>query len=295
MLSIIICSVNEQLLINLKDNIKKTIAVEYELLVWDNAKKQSSLCQVYNEMAGKAQYPYLCFCHEDIKFETKNWGKILQSIFEKDNSIGLIGVAGSKYKSSTYSGWYTGIAELDCYKILHEVNGVEELLISSVASNSCAQQVVCIDGVFMVCKKTVWQNHRFNESVLQGFHFYDIDFSLRIAKGNKVVVTNNILIRHITKGGDYGDRWIESAFQFHKSMKDIMPFPYQMQHAKLEDKIAKNWLDRLKVENISMKNKIKWIRLQQLHLNIFLWYPILKFLFYKPFGMKSVHNFFKRF
>ncbi len=67
MISIIICSVNQNYLKDVAENISNSIGVEYELLVWDNREAKKGLCEVYNMMAAKARYDYLCFLHEDIK------------------------------------------------------------------------------------------------------------------------------------------------------------------------------------------------------------------------------------
>jgi len=77
MISIIICSVNTAFLEQVNKNITATIGVPYELLAWDNRDAKKGICEVYNWMASKAQYAYLCFVHEDILFETENWGQHL--------------------------------------------------------------------------------------------------------------------------------------------------------------------------------------------------------------------------
>ena len=41
------------------------------------------------------------------------------------------------------------------------------------------EEVVCLDGVFICSRKEVWQQSKFNDADLKGFHFYDIDFSLK--------------------------------------------------------------------------------------------------------------------
>ena len=294
MLSIIICSIHQHLLDGVKKSIANTVGVEYELLIWNNKEEQLGLCAVYNKMATQAKYPYLCFCHEDILFETENWGYLLKQLFENNSSVGLVGIAGSTYKSGNYSGWFTGIEDLDYFKIIHEVKGVEIELISPPKYSFAQKKVACIDGVFMACSKTVWQTFKFNEKLLQGFHFYDIDFSLRVALAMDVIVTDKILLRHITKGGDYGDRWVEAAFLFHEASKEALPFAIDTAHSySIDLKIAANWMDRLKSEKISFRNRLKWIRSQGLHKRTPLIYTITKFLLYEPLGLQKVHRLFK--
>lgn len=294
MLSIVVCSVNEELLAQLKESIAATIGIEYELLVWDNRRENLGLCEVYNRMAAHARFPFICFCHEDIVFQTPDWGPILLNLFEADEQVALIGIAGGKYKSTFLSGWYTGVGQLDYYNIIHETNSKREVLYRPEKWEATEQQVVCIDGVFMTCRRAIWSEVRFNEPILKGFHFYDIDFSLRIAQAYKVVVTNKINLLHITQGGDYGDKWVNEAFVFHQQMSALLPSSIQPVDIRNIDLIiARNWLNRLMNEPVSWSNKIKWIIAQGLYKHIYLSYAIVKFLLYRPFGLKAIHRLLK--
>lgn len=295
MLSVIICSVNEKLLSAIKNNIASTIGIEYELLIWNNKEKDYGLCEVYNLMAAKAQYPYMCFLHEDIIFQTNAWGKIAIEILNQQENIGLVGVAGGQYKGRYLSGWFSGIAEMDRYHILHKSGQRIETLSNSKYWPTADSRVVCIDGVFMCVKKVVWEKFKFNERLLKGFHFYDIDFSLRVSKLYDVVVTARIEIVHLTMGGDFGDKWVKEAFLFHSEYSKDLPLCLkEVDIGSTEFIVSKTWLDRLKTEDISMNNKIKWIKSQQLYKYKILWWSILKFLLYRPLGGVPVHNFLKK-
>lgn len=294
MLSIIVCSVNKQFLNNFKKSTAVTIGVPFELLVWDNKTENKGLCEVYNLMAAKAQYPYLCFCHEDVLFETVNWGHIVIDIFKSNINVGLVGIAGSKYKSNIVSGWFTGIKHFDFYNILHFTNGKNEVLRSPQHWPEQEQQVACIDGVFMVCKKEVWEQHFFNQTLLRGFHFYDIDFSIRVAAHYSVIVTNRIHLVHITKGGDYGDHWLKEAFIYHNAQKKNLPFSVLPVNAKQVNVIiAKQWLDRLKKEKISFNNKKMLLKLMPVN-KLKVGYSVIKFLLYKPLHLATLHKLIKK-
>ena len=68
MISLIVCSANSSMLEEFKDNVRLTIGVEYELIIFDNRIKRYGLCRVYNECAEKAKYDFLLFVHEDMYF-----------------------------------------------------------------------------------------------------------------------------------------------------------------------------------------------------------------------------------
>jgi hypothetical protein len=296
MLSVIICSVNEELLSNIKRNIASTIGLEYELLVWDNKGKNYGLCKVYNSMAGKARYPYVCFIHEDIIFETPNWGKIVLEIFVTKKEIGLLGVAGGKYKGKYLSGWFSGIKGMDYFHIIHKNKNNEQNLSNSNQWETPEVKVVTIDGVFMCARKFVWEMTKFNEDLLKGFHFYDIDFSLQVARSYEVIVTNRIDIIHLTQGGDFGNNWVKEALSFHTANSNVLPFYCEKVNAySAEQIVAKTWLDRLKTERINLGYKLKWINVQHLYKVKALWPFVVKFLLYKPSGIAFIHDLLKKY
>ena len=293
MISVIVCSIKPQFLEQLKLNIKKTIGVAYELLAYDNREGRRGICEVYNELAKCVRYEIICFAHEDILFETHGWGKILLNTIS-NNNIGAVGVAGSKYKSAFLSGWYTGNKKFDCANISHKFsNRVEKIYLASV-EEAKTEEVVCHDGVFICCKKELWQLVLFDEVNLKGFHFYDIDFSLRAAKIFNVAVTYEIDIIHVTEGGDFGNDWIETAINYHQFRRSLLPFTKLVETSmEKELSIAKTSLDVLKKQKISWKNKRHWIQRQKLYNYPSLYYSIVKFLFYTPFRLDFVHKLFK--
>jgi hypothetical protein len=290
MFSIVICSINAQYLEQITQNISATIGMPFELLILNNSKEKKGICEVYNEMASLAKFPYICFFHEDILIETNNWGEILARSFDQDEQIGLIGVAGGKYKSRMYSGWYSGNPGLDCMNITHRIDGKDIKMIQP-SGDPEMHEVVCLDGVVLVTRAAIWQQIRFDASFLKGFHFYDIDFSLRAARICKVMVTMKMDIIHITSGGDYGNRWVRQAIDFHQQRQFLMPYSRNLILDRgLDTQIARQWLDWLKLQKISFSNKMQWIQNQQLFLRPQLVYAILKFLIYTPLRLNKVHH-----
>ncbi|MGN6603999.1 MAG: glycosyltransferase [Ginsengibacter sp.] len=291
MISVLICSVKPHLLKKVSENIRKTIGIPHEILFKDNRIENSGVCKVYNELALKAKYEKLCFIHEDVILKTADWGKKIIELFEEDKSIGLIGLAGCKYKSGYFSGWYSGVREFDCANYFHEYPDGNEHVYLNPKQSGNPQEVVCIDGVFICCTKEAWQQTLFDEKLLKGFHFYDIDFSLRVSKEFKSIVAFDIDLVHITTGGDYSNNWVETAILYHQEKKDFLPFSKISIDSKATDrKVIKTTMDHLKYFKISWRNKFRWIILQKLFLNPSYFYSIAKFLFYEPLGLKKIHT-----
>ncbi len=288
MISIVVCSINPSLASNLQISIANTIGLEFEMIIIDNRLSNKSIGTVYNEGALKATYPYVCFVHEDVVFTSQNWGKTLLRYFTSNDRLGLVGVAGAKYKSITNSGWYTGSKTLDCVNIFHvDKNGKEKKIISMPSSNSLIEKVVCIDGVFMCSTKNAWQANQFNEQILNGFHFYDIDFSLRISNMYETIVTSEIDMIHLTEGGSFSNNWMHYSLLWHtiqnekKYLPQTLPELDQNQFGKYELSIAKTWLKFLMKSDVTFWYRIKWLCNLEMSMYFRLLSTIIPFLFYQ--------------
>ncbi|MEO6548808.1 MAG: glycosyltransferase [Ferruginibacter sp.] len=291
MISVIICSINKKFAEQVQKNIAQTIGVIWEPIVIDNKISPLGITQVYNAAASKAQYDILCFVHEDILFQTQNWGVTLLNHFKNDVKLGLIGVAGSKYKSKTPSGWFTGCSELDCCNITHLSSDDKQQIINLNPNPGLpAQQVVVLDGVFLCCPKTIWEEVKFNDTLLKDFHLYDLDFSCRIAENYKVIVTFEINILHIVKGNHYGNSWLEPTLLWHKTMKKKLPAflpTLDLRIHQFENKILRTWLIRLKHENINLSNRLRWLLYIRIWANISAWPFVFLFLFKNVFTKRQ--------
>lgn len=81
MISIAICSRTPDILAELRQNITETIGCDFEWVVVDNSQNQYNIFQAYNEGVRRAKGDVLCFCHDDVKFLSTEWGKQTQSYF----------------------------------------------------------------------------------------------------------------------------------------------------------------------------------------------------------------------
>lgn len=295
MLSIVITSVRPDLLVKAKASIAETIVAEHEILVWDNRAHGLGLAAVYNRMARQAAGEFLLFLHEDVTFEEAGWGLVLMDIF-RDPSIGLVGLAGSRYKSRVVSGWYTGVPSLNAYRIDHLTDGRRISLRHPEVWPTHELQTVTVDGVFMACRKSLWDKVRFDEDLCPGFHFYDIDFSLRASKRARVVVTERIALLHHTLGGDFGNRWMDAALAFHRHHEAYLPACVSETDRNPDPEAATSryWIDYLKREDIDWKRKWAFLNRDRLYQSPSNWYGILKLLIYRPLRLDLLHGFLKK-
>jgi len=243
MISVIVSTYKPKLFEQFSLNLAKTIGVEYELIAIQNHAKYS-LCEAYNMGVKQAKLNFFCFVHEDISFKTDNWGKRLISIMESDQKIGLIGVAGTKIKSSYPSGWgqSPALKRFNRGHAFQIFDDTHEFLYHDYDENLIKkdiEDVVCIDGIFMFSRREVFQKCRFDESLLTNFHGYDIDLSLQaFFAGFRVVVDRQIILYHDSYG------------------------TYDKNHTIANRKIVKKWKSKLPTttdDNNLSKLKLYWL------------------------------------
>jgi glycosyltransferase involved in cell wall biosynthesis len=241
MISIIICSVNASELKRVKDNIHDTIGCDYEIISIDNKEGHYGICEAYNRGASIAKGDILCFMHEDISFETRNWGTKVKLHFS-DPSVGLIGIAGGSSKSLIPSSWSPAIFN-------SEINLVQHFKFSERKSSyinktsypddaGMLRKVVAIDGVWMCIPKKVFTRFRFDEKTFEGFHGYDIDLSLQVYSEYSVCVVFDILIHHYSEGS-FNQKWMESMILLSRKWKPMLPA--SVQPLTRETIVAQHW------------------------------------------------------
>jgi hypothetical protein len=244
MISIIISSANKKLLDQLFINIQDTIGVEYEIVSFDNGKGEKGINEIYNLGTKKAQYDILCYMHEDIRFETADWGKKVIDLFSH-HDIGLLGVAGSTYKSGVPSSWFPSdlfgrsswrlnIKQQSKFKEAVEKHDYYNPL------NERLAEVACVDGVWFCTTKEMALAYPFDEQLLTGFHGYDIDYSLTIGQVAKVYVTFDVLITHLSEG-NFNEHWLKEMIKVHEKWDSTLPKNIHAFHEKViaeKEKIA---------------------------------------------------------
>jgi glycosyltransferase involved in cell wall biosynthesis len=224
MISIITCSVDTSRLNRLRSNIEETIGVPYELIPIDNSSNRYGICAAYNLGGSQAKYPYLCFMHEDILFETGNWGRLLIRHLQ-DPGLGLIGVAGGDARALVPSSWSVPIGSKQVHLFQHykyKEGTPQHILETDAAGYADKKRVVALDGVWLATRKDVFLRYQFDADTFPGFHGYDIDYSLQVNTAYRVYVIFDILLHHYSEGKP--DRtWIKSAIRLSSKWKSRLP------------------------------------------------------------------------
>lgn len=225
MISIIISSSNSEYLSAVKKNIDETVGIPYEILAVPNGDGKRGICEVYNAAGAQAIYDVLCFMHEDIILHTQGWGKKVIEIMS-DPEIGLLGIAGSTYKSLTPSGWAPPGLDPSRYKasFLQRFKFIQKDTVHELhnSANDSLCEVTALDGMWLCTRKDVFHEFKFDETLLKRFHGYDIDYSLQVGIKYKICVTFEILLEHFSEG-HYSEEWLDAMFLIHEKHKDRLP------------------------------------------------------------------------
>ncbi|WP_051287221.1 glycosyltransferase [Algoriphagus mannitolivorans] len=211
MISLVVSSYRKEDFTKFSSSVEETIGVPFEIIKIEN-RNQFNLSKAYNQGARQAQFDCLVFVHEDVTFESEGWGRSLISLFGDNPDVGIVGVAGAIKKSYLPTGWGTGTSLFDRIHMNQgSQNGTE--FQSTQKENAVFEKVKVLDGVFLATQKDIWEEFPFDES-LDGFHLYDIDFSLRITQKYTGIISYEILLTHYSTG-NYDSDWVQKTLNYH--------------------------------------------------------------------------------
>lgn len=226
MISVIICSAKKAALDSVTENIAATIGTAHEVIAINNPDGAFGICKAYNDGAARAKYDILCFMHEDVAFETMDWG-LRAAAHLKNMQVGLIGVAGGDTKSIVPSGWpsLTFSSEINMvqhYKFIKkEAHKVFET--GYPVDKTALKKVCCADGMWLCTRKDVFEKYKFDEKNFTGFHGYDIDYSLQVNQSYTVAVAFDIVLHHFSEGA-LNAEWVKSTIQISEKWRSRLPF-----------------------------------------------------------------------
>ena len=226
MLSIIVSSYQEGYFSQFSKNVKETIGdnFEYEIIQQWNPGIMG-ICEAYNKGAEKAKYDNLLFVHEDVVFETNNWGDILLD-YLKLEKIGCVGIAGSSDKTKFPIAWWN-VKDNVSLNIKQFAPKSKEIKYYKLDEDKYAK---ILDGVFIAVSKDIWGKYKFNENANKSFHGYDVEFSLDVSLEYNNIITCNILLTHFSEGS-LNKEWFNQLIRIYqkkslKSNTDIFTFKY---------------------------------------------------------------------
>jgi hypothetical protein len=219
MLSIIICSKYPDISAELKENIKNTVGVDYEIIVIDNSRGDYSIFSAYNRGCSHSKFSFLCFIHEDILFKTENWGSLLINHLN-DEKTGIVGVAGGKVMTRIPASWWMvgpGYKNLIQHYKNNKISRTE-----TQNNNGNSQPAILLDGVFLSFRRELLTKIQFDTN-LTGFHGYDHDISVQsVLAGYNNYVVFDILLEHFSEG-NMNASYYANLIKVYKKWQDKLP------------------------------------------------------------------------
>lgn len=224
MITFIICSIRPERSADVARNICETSGIaEPEIFIHDNRDVNWGLCKVYNHYTPKASNDIICYVHEDLYFRTDNWAEKIVSFYRDNPDAGVVGFLGSQIKTKAPSA-------VGCdpkYELgsltQHSAGGVVKTY-TKTAGTGDFSRVVQIDGLCMIVRRSVWEQCPFNEGLFDGFHLYDLDFTVRIAQYYKNYVCHSVMVEHMSTTAAYAiDDWCYYTRVFQDNWADKLP------------------------------------------------------------------------
>ena len=221
MISVIVCSRLDPSNDLHQRNISKTIGTQFEYIRIDNRHNTYNLCSAYNEGVKRSTGETVVFVHEDVFFMEGGWGLKLNNKFS-DLSIGLIGVAGTQYLFSETPGWVAAGRPFIKGQVIHETNNGNTYNLTVFSWENDDAEVVAVDGLFFAIRRSLFEIIEFDDQTFDGFHLYDLDICMQIHRTHRLIVTKEILLKHLS-GGSFNNLWQTYALRFLNKYKSELP------------------------------------------------------------------------
>lgn len=199
MISIVVCSKQNILSEIFSENIRNTIGVEYEIIAIDNSENKFSIFEAYNRGWKQSRFDYVCFVHDDVHFNSQNWGEnVIRHL--QNPETGICGLAGGPLVTHIPASWKNKYQSVNIIQADYRKNKPERLVRLPHGFNGLSNEVILLDGVFLCLRRNLNSFIQFDES-FSGFHIYDLDICLQsYTSGFKNYVIYDLSLTHFSRG-----------------------------------------------------------------------------------------------
>jgi len=165
----------------------------------------TSLPEGYTRGMARATGPIVIFTHDDVEILAADFGHRLS---RRLGACDLLGVAGAT--RATGPAWpFAGWPHLHGSVIYPDGPGYRVTVYSRTIP--LAHGIRVMDGVFLAMRRNVALSIGWDGETCDGFHGYDVDFTLRAAQaGLRLAVASDLGVVHRSYGS-FDDRWEATA------------------------------------------------------------------------------------
>ena len=201
--SVVCCSVDDQRFQAMKRSYERALADwPHEIIRIADA---TSLAEGYTRGCAQARGENVIFTHDDVEVLPADFGvRVRRRLAECD----ILGIAGAS--RATGPAWpFAGRPYLHGCVIYPQDGGYNVTVYSQVAP--IARGLRVLDGVFLAMPRAVALAVGWDAATCDGFHGYDVDFTLRAAqRGFRLAVASDLGIVHQSYG-DFDQAWQAAA------------------------------------------------------------------------------------
>jgi tetratricopeptide (TPR) repeat protein len=205
--SVLICSVSPQRFAQAEAMYRRLLAdLAHEIIRIDDAR---SLAEGYNRALGQARHDLVLLAHDDVEVVCPDFAaRLLRGLARHD----LVGVAGTR--KLVGGAWhFAGHPHLAGQVAMPAADGGYVVTLYDVAERE-TQALQALDGLLLATRRDTAVRLGFDEASFDGWHHYDLDFSLRASlQGLDCATCNDILAVHGSQGNYDGD-WRKYAERF---------------------------------------------------------------------------------
>ena len=163
MISVVVCTREQDICADQRSNIEETIGADLEIIAIDNSADTETIFTAYNKGVRHSKGDILCFMHDDVRFRTKDWGGIIQNLFEEDEKLGLIGFAGAHFLPDAPMYWDVSpfISE---HNLTTRKGQTEKCFSLEHFGQNPLAEVVAIDGMCFFVRQSLFDRIAFDET-----------------------------------------------------------------------------------------------------------------------------------
>ncbi|MDR3212777.1 MAG: glycosyltransferase family protein [Azoarcus sp.] len=216
--SIIICSIDPWKFAQVSACYEHLLAeVPHEIIGIHDAR---SLAEGYNRGVQQAQGDITLFSHDDILILDPGFAPKIASRLQ---NIDILGFTGTRRLVDEY-WWGAGLPWL-AGSIAHIFPNDISLNVYGAAAWPLVENIQAIDGLCIMARRETALEIGFDQTVFDGFHLYDLDFSFSAWQaGKKIAVCCDIPVIHASMG-NYDAKHEKYARLFLEKHKDALPTP----------------------------------------------------------------------
>jgi len=164
-----------------------------------------SIAEGYTRGAAAATGEIVIFSHDDVELLAADFGPRLARRLAECDVLGVAGATRATGPAWPFAGW----PFLHGSVIYPEAIGYRVTVYSRTAP--LARGIRVMDGVFLAMRREVALRIGWDADTCDGFHGYDVDFTLRAAQaGLRLAVASDLGVVHRSYGS-FDERWEESA------------------------------------------------------------------------------------